>query len=515
MAHPHFLGLPLEVRTEIYSHLLPVKSEPESPDYSPQSPTYSPPYPGFSPNSPVYSPTSPRFSPTSPQFSPISPRPSSVHYVPIIPSAPFITGNLDPNPVLPVETSTSSAPPTNSAAIVDTQVPSVPVSLPPDNSNTTSHPTAYSPIDPISPNDDGTPPIHSPIGSPSAQSISAPPSTPTSFKRKLKLKMPENQPPPEDQTFSILYVNNQIHFEVKEFLYRRHPIKITIDLNGTTSNEGTKASFEVVYSSPWESLEYKHIIDLAADTREKYYVGRRPFGVDAHKSRILSKEEYLGLQQPGAIYAPRPEYRQFIRRVQIKVTEGRENNNPYRNKDLKELNESVTRDSRLLLLPILWRLREVLNDYTTVDINVSMTDGKYWEDMWEDDDEPWIESHTRTIETAYLLTRGPWKHTMNLMPSPGCDFPVLEQEVLLKCEGYPEYQETAIQEALRELKVGVPEDSWWGFKYGKLTLFDPNFVPPRSPVYTLENGVLVSPVYETEGRVRRHQNPYCTCPFSP
>ncbi|KAF3145061.1 hypothetical protein TWF569_006687 [Orbilia oligospora] len=267
MAHPHFLGLPLEVRTEIYSHLLPVKSEPESPDYSPQSPTYSPPYLGFSPNSPIYSPTSPRFSPTSPQFPPISPRPSSVHYVPTIPSAPLITGNLDPNPVLPVETSTSSAPPTNSTAIVDTQVPSVPVSLPPDNSNTTSHPTAYSPIDPSSPNDEGTPPIHSPIGSPSAQSISAPPSTPTSFKRKLKLKMPENQPQPEDQTFSILYVNNQIHFEVKEFLYRRHPIKITIDLNGTTSNEGTKASFEVVYSSPWESLEYKHIIDLAADTR--------------------------------------------------------------------------------------------------------------------------------------------------------------------------------------------------------------------------------------------------------
>ncbi|KAF3189927.1 hypothetical protein TWF788_009912 [Orbilia oligospora] len=260
MAHPHFLGLPLEVRTEIYSHLLPVKSEPESPNYSPQSPTYSPPYPGFSPTSPVYSPT-------SPQFSPISPRPSSVHYVPTTPSAPLITDSLDANPAFPAEASTSSAPPTNSAAIVDTHVPSIPVSLPRDNSNTTSHPTAYSPIDLSTPNNEDTPPIHSPIGSPSAQSTGAPPSTPTSFKRKLKLKMPETQPPPEDQTFSILCVNKQIHSEVKEFLYRRHPIKIMIDLNGTTSNEGTKASFEVVYSSPWESLEYKHIVDLAADTR--------------------------------------------------------------------------------------------------------------------------------------------------------------------------------------------------------------------------------------------------------
>ncbi|KAK6518786.1 hypothetical protein TWF506_005921 [Arthrobotrys conoides] len=509
MSHPHFLGLPLEIRIEIYGYLLPIKPDPESPIFSPQSPTYSPTSPNFSPISPVYSPASPRFS----------------RYVPTTPSAPLVADSLEANPALLAEASTSSAPPTlptNSAAIVETQAPSIPVDPPLDDSTPKSHPTESSPMDPSSPNDGGTTPIQSPIESPGVNSPSVP-RTPTSSRQQLKLKLPGDQslPNSEDHEFSILYVNKQIHSEVRVFLYRRHPIKITIDLNGTTSNKGTKASFEVVYTSPWESLEYKHVVDLAADTRQKYYVGRRPRPVDVGLSPIISNEEYLRLQQPGVINTPRPEYRQFIRRVQIKVTEGRESNNPYRNKDLKDLNDSIAVDYRLLLLPFLWRLREVLNESTIVDINVSTTGGKYWEGMWEDDDddERWKESHQRTIETVYLLTRGPWKSTMNLIPSPGCDFPWLKQEVLSKCEEYPEFQETAIEEALRELKVDMPEGSWWGYRYRKLwdrdyrklMLFDPNFEPPSSPVFRWQDGVVVSPVYDAPWRFRRHNNPDCTC----
>ncbi|KAK6342335.1 hypothetical protein TWF718_007737 [Orbilia javanica] len=453
MARPHFLGLPFELRLEIYSHVFP--APPRSPSYSPTSPVFSPTSPAVSPG-PVQS-----FTPTYPLPSSVNPPPSLPDPVNLNVTVPVIAA-----PVPPARASTSTSSATSALA--------------------TNWIAPVEPVIPISP-------IHYSFPSPTYS-----PRSPCYDSLPIDPKVRENK-------FSILYVNKQIHSEVKELLYRRNTVKISIILDASLLEENTKAAYKVVYHSPWEDLEYTHIVDLAANTREKYYTASYEVYKD-HESVILSREEYLGLQQPGVIIAPRPEYRPYIRRVHITIDDNRYINNAYQKKNLGDLSEMTRSDSRFLLLPFLWRLREVLSHSTKVDLSIYPSEGRYWDYIDDSDGQAWHGHYERTLETVFLLTRGPWKHKLELITALGWKFPGLEEGVKSRCEADPEYQEAALQEAFRDLKVGIPEDSWWGYHNRKLTVFDPNFrhhyvpSPPFSPGEIVYTGV---------------HHPYCTCPRSP
>ncbi|KAK6503873.1 hypothetical protein TWF481_008876 [Arthrobotrys musiformis] len=481
MAHSCFLGLPLEVRTEIYSYVLPSKYEYNpnpTPCPSPARPYHSPTSPPFSPADeiPVYTPT---YTPTNQVWNPST--------------SPPRTGLESPesDTVIPIEDLVLPGPAHGSTS-------SAPVFPLVDDPNPTPHSPVHSPV-----HDTGTPPFEdgdlSPIYSPT---------TPT------KLLMPN--PTTNFPFYSILHVNKQIYSEVKEFLYRRHFLKIDIDLNNWFSNNDTKISTRVVYQSPWEDVMYRNVVDLAADTREKYYVAGERGLADDYDSAVGEDEGYIKPENTTSItLGPRPEYQQYIRHIRIVILDNRWSNRNNEGLSIAKLRASTRSDSRLLLLPFLLRLREILSDHATVDITVFSPEAHLWgytliEDL---EKEAARESHEQTIETAFLLTRGPWKSTMELVQSHlEYTFPGIEQEVASKCEAYPEYQETTLQQAFKELNVDIPGGAWWGYKRGKRMLFRPDRYSafPNFPPWE------ASPSYHSPYKNRRHFNPHCACvPRSP
>ncbi|KAK6515960.1 hypothetical protein TWF281_004551 [Arthrobotrys megalospora] len=466
MDHSAFLNLPLEVRAEIYGYLLPIDSLAEvqesvtrylSPVYSPTSRA------PYSPTSPTYSPTSPNYSPTSPTYSPTTHiyDPSTLQWVPRTgsPGRPGFFPDL-PSPVTATPHAESQTRPTLSIA------------------TPASHPLYYAP--------------GSPYYLPESPDVSESPyvvEDSPEFPQVLSPKAPK----PE---FSILCVNKQIHSEVKEFLYRRGVIEINIELWGSVLHNGTKDHVNVYYKSPWEDLEYKHAVDSTTDTRETYYFSHNNGVDDGRGDAAVSNAEYLSLRKPGVILSPQPEYRKYLRQVHITIRDIRESSDVNNFKELEDLIEKTKLDSQMLLLPILWRLRETLSDLTTVHLAVFPMQRHFqWRSKGRDAEKvARYKSYERALETAFLLTRGPWKSTVKLMPFSFsyCKSAGIEQETFSKFEGCPEFQEDALQERLAELKVDIPQDAWWGTSKGKLVLFDPSYhrVSPitvtPSPVYDVD-----------------------------
>ncbi|KAK6515961.1 hypothetical protein TWF281_004552 [Arthrobotrys megalospora] len=121
-------------------------------------------------------------------------------------------------------------------------------------------------------------------------------------------------------------------------------------------------------------------------------------------------------------------------------------------------------ESRMLFLPLLWRFREIFSDKTTIEFFMyTINDGMGLELGLGDlpirprtavEEVAYYklrQACSRMLEMTYLLTRGPWKYTLELSERIESQFPGIGREVLAKCEE-EKSDETALQDMLNNLQ---------------------------------------------------------------
>ncbi|EGX45725.1 hypothetical protein AOL_s00140g41 [Orbilia oligospora ATCC 24927] len=292
---------------------------------------------------------------------------------------------------------------------------------------------------------------------------------------------------------SIFRVNRQIHDESTQLFYSRSIFDINILVDGGlgVGDPEYESAYEVVYQSPWETLSYgliinKSTVDDGKPIKWVWYSIRKAYGdcTEDCDKKFMSARQYVHLQQPGVILFPSPRYRPFLRRIEIEIAE-----NCNRDLDLsrEHYGEKATTQIRTLLSPLLWRLREVLPNTASVDITFI----PWWDPLKialekefrskgtcgtlsHRTDTEGLErysSYVRSLEAAYLFTRGPWNSNVSPPPYLNSIFPGLKEEVFTKCDHDATFQVAIAQKVLEKINIVMENDlTFWATRNGTLLL---------------------------------------------
>ncbi|KAK6331305.1 hypothetical protein TWF730_004390 [Orbilia blumenaviensis] len=291
--------------------------------------------------------------------------------------------------------------------------------------------------------------------------------------------------------FSLFSVNRQIHNETTELFYTRTKFDISIGLTKKVHPiKNDCVTYTVVYRTPWEILTYLLVVDPANDDKP---IKRTWQCGDLKKAdyEVMSSKQYKLHNQPWLSLFPPPHYSKLIRRLRIVVYDYSGINNGVPE---TPVGEGMTTEVRTIFSPFLWRLRTMLSESASVDVEIEPT----WDSLKHDEKlgfayrnigysnggPPNSTYHYATeeirraryrryaeaLEIVYILSCGSWKTTINLPPYVEWLFPSLTEEVTAKCKKDPLFQDTTIQETIGGLGIEMDEETAWTVRKGCLYL---------------------------------------------
>ncbi|KAK6515957.1 hypothetical protein TWF281_004548 [Arthrobotrys megalospora] len=282
---------------------------------------------------------------------------------------------------------------------------------------------------------------------------------------------------PEHSRVSIFLVNRQIHDEATRVFYSGNTFPIQISIGGYIHSFLPEFTFKMDYTTPWECFGYEfEIIDYRGLKRKHF---KRPFYISCDQGDTkLSTSDLQNLQGPGLIINPSPTYRHLIRNIRLTIRDHRLP--PHEDSQVPaEFDAETVAATQTLLLPFLWRLRQILTEKATVEIELDRVE--YGHFSKRNRNEQRIRERQlgrkKALELAYFLTLGPWKSNLKLL-SNAHRLEMFREEVFGKCEKRPELQEDMLQKMMMNLKIEIDHGLIWGMRDGVLTIFDPSRPPP-------------------------------------
>ncbi|KAK6503872.1 hypothetical protein TWF481_008875 [Arthrobotrys musiformis] len=281
------------------------------------------------------------------------------------------------------------------------------------------------------------------------------------------------KPPPDPNRLSVFLVNRQVHKEAVSIFYGLNTFSIEVfvgpqSIIGFPGDPNFQWVYGVEYAAPWEHFHYEFAVEDLTGRWVKRYKPPNNIFYDRYpetSARPSAAAELLQVSQdsPGKTIYPSKSYRPLIRKVNLTFRD-------FRDPSPNEIGGvEITSWTYSLLLPFLWRLRELLAENTTMEIEIERVEfsDSLFENMSESEKAEKLEARRTALKAGYLFTRGPWKSTFKLSDP----LKSIHEDVFAECEKSSEFQEGALQKSMRELSVGLANSTAWGLREGILTMF--------------------------------------------